>query len=108
MTSKKGGDVGRTEPTTLNLVNSSLVIRVAFENFGCIPFFQNFRKVGHHTRLANMFALNFKNDKAKLGNLEIVFTKKLIVGATGLPTADEKWFKGDELDISAFKEFFKP
>lgn len=55
-----------------------------------------------------MFALNFKNDRVKLGYLEIVVIEKIIVDATRLPTAGEKWFKGDDMDVSAFKEFVKP
>lgn len=37
---KKVGELVRTEPSTLSLLNSSLAIRVAFENTGCIPFYQ--------------------------------------------------------------------
>jgi len=35
--------------------------------------------------------------------VEILIIEKLIADATSLPTVGEKWFKGDELDISVFK-----
>lgn len=107
-TSKKRGDVVRTEPKTLALVNSSPTIRVAFENAECIPFCQKVQKVGHRTRLASLFALNFTDDTVKLGYLEVVVTKKLFADATGLPKTSEKWFKGHDMDVSTFKEFVKP
>lgn len=44
----------------------------------------------------------------KLGVLEIILTEKFIANATNLPTTGEKWFKGDELDILADKQFVKP
>lgn len=105
---RKGGDIVRIEPQTLTMVNSSPAIRVTFENAGCIPFCQMIQNMGYHTQLASLFALNFKNGRVKLGDVEIVITEKLIADATGLPTAGEKWFKGDELEVSAFKEFVKP
>jgi len=40
--------------------------------------------------------------------MEIIVTKKFIRDATCRPTTGEKWFKGDELEISAFKQFVKP
>jgi len=39
----------------------------------------------------------------KLGDLEIVLIEKFIAGPTNLPTIGKKWFKGDELDILAYK-----
>lgn len=44
----------------------------------------------------------------KLGELEIILIEKFSANATKLPTAQEKWFKGDELDIWAYKKFVKP
>ena len=37
----------------------------------------------------------------------IILTKNLIVDATNLPTAGEKWFKGDELDIFFLQTVFE-
>lgn len=105
---KKRGDLMCTEPNTLNIINSSPAIRVAFENTCCIPFCKKVQKVGHNTRLTNMFSLNFLDGKVKLGNLEIFVTEKFIADATNLPIVGEKWFKGDEVDILAFKQFVKP
>lgn len=107
-TSKKGGDLVRTEPSTLSLLNSSPAIRLAFENTWCIPFCQNIQKVGHNAKLARLFALNFQESRVKLGYLEIILTEKFIANATNLPTIGEKWFKGDELDIVAYKQFVNP
>ena len=56
-----------------------------------------------HNRLASLFSLKFRDNRVKLGNVEILIIEKLIADATSLPTVGEKWFKGDELDISVFK-----
>jgi len=76
---------------------------MAFENTGCIPFCQKIQKVGHNAKLASLFSLKFQDSRVKLGDLEIILTEKFIADATNLPTSGEKWFKGDELDILAYK-----
>lgn len=106
-TSKKGGDLVHTEPNTLSLINSSPSIRMAFENTWCIPFYHKIQKVGHNAKLASLFALNFQDSRVKLGYLQIILIEKFIADATNLPTTGEKWFKGDELDIVAYKQFVK-
>lgn len=46
--------------------------------------------MGHKTRLASLFALNFHDNIVKLGNVEIVVTENLIADVTSLPTTGEK------------------
>lgn len=106
-TSKNGGDLIHTEPNTLSLLNSSLAIRVAFDNTGCIPFCQKIWKIIHNVKLTSLFSLNFHDNIVKLGDLKIVLNEKFIANVTNLATTGEKWLKGDELDIFSYKQFVK-
>lgn len=69
-TSRKGGDFVCIETNTLNLINFSQTVRVAYENVGCIPFCQKVEKMGHNTRLDSLFAMNFHDNIVKLRNVE--------------------------------------
>lgn len=104
---KNGSDLVHTKPKILSFPNSSPVIRVDFENIGCISFCQKIQKVGHDVKLACLFALNFQDNRVKLGDLEILLFERFVTDATNLPKMGEKWIKGDELDILAFKKFVK-
>lgn len=75
----KGGERVCIEPRNLDLINSHLEIRVAFEHIGCISFCKKIQSNGHHVQFASTFAFKFKGGRVKLGNLEFVITKKLFL-----------------------------
>ena len=66
----KGGDILRFEPQDLTLINSDPLIRVAFEQVGCIRFFEKIQ--GYNVQLTKYFSLSFSGLDVKVGGLTFV------------------------------------
>lgn len=81
------------------MVNSNLAIRVSFERTWCLSISGKVQTHAHHFQLASMFAMNFKDDKVKIGNLEFRVSEETISKATKIPLQGEIWFKGKELYV---------
>jgi hypothetical protein len=102
----KGGEIVRTEPYYMQLLNSNHLFREAFHMVGCINFCQNMQR--GNLEVARESALNFNGTKTKVGMLEFEFSEQSISVATNIPNDVEKWFKSMSLNSSFSKEFLKP
>jgi hypothetical protein len=102
----KGGEIVRTEPYDMQLLDSEPLIREAFQRVGCINFFQKMQR--GHLEVAREFALNFDGTKTKVGILEFEVSENSISVATKIPNNGEKWFKAMTLNASFSKEFLQP
>jgi hypothetical protein len=65
---KKGGEIVRDEPRDLQLINSELFFKEAFQRVGCLVFCEKMQR--GHPKVAKQFALNFSGTKTKVGALE--------------------------------------
>jgi hypothetical protein len=68
----KGGEIVRSEPHDMQLVNSDPFFRECFQRVGCITFCEKLQK--GHMEVAKEFALNFDGVKTKVGSLEFQVT----------------------------------
>jgi hypothetical protein len=69
----KGGDIVRTDPYDMQLLDSEPLIRESFQRVGCINFYQNMQR--GHPEVAIEFALNLNGTKNRVGMLEIEVSK---------------------------------
>jgi hypothetical protein len=102
----KGGEIVRTEPYDMQLINSEPFFKESFQRVGCLNFCQKMQR--GHPEVAKQFALNFSGTKTKVGMLEFEVSEHSISVATEIPDCGEKWFKSMSLNSSFSKEFFKP
>jgi hypothetical protein len=102
----KGGEILRTKPYDIQLLNFEPLFREAFKRVGCI----NFWKTKHrgHPYVAIEFALNFNGTKTKVGMLEFDVLDHSIFVAIEIHKSGENWFKVMSLNTTFSKEFLKP
>jgi hypothetical protein len=102
----KGGEIVRTEPYDMKLINSEPFFKESFQRVDYLNFCQKMQR--GHPEVAKQFALNFIGTKTKVGMLEFEVSEHSISVATKIPDHGEKWFKDMTLNSSFSKEFFKP
>jgi hypothetical protein len=61
----KGGEIVRTEPYDMQLLNSEPLFKESFQRVGCLNFCQKMQR--GHPEVAKEFALNFNGTKTKVG-----------------------------------------
>jgi hypothetical protein len=101
----KGGDIARTQPYDMQLLNSKPLFMEAFQRIGCINFYQNMQR--EYPKVAKEFSFNFNGTKTKVGMLEFDVSEHSISVAIEIPNCEEKWFKAMSLNSSFSKEFLK-
>jgi hypothetical protein len=102
----KGGEIVRTEPYDMQLLDFEPLIKEASQRVGCIIFCQNMQR--GHPEVAREFALNFDGTKTKVGVLEFEVSELSISTATEIPNNGEKWLNAMTLNVVFSKEFIKP
>jgi hypothetical protein len=102
----RSGKVVRFEPHNLKLVNTDPMIRVSFEQAGCIRFCEKVQ--GYNVQLTKQFSLNFTGVSATIAGITFQVSEETISAATEIPMQGEKWFKGMPLDTSCYIDFIKP
>jgi hypothetical protein len=102
----RSGKVMRFEPHDLKLVNADPMIRVSFEQAGCIRFCEKIQ--GYNAQLTKHFTLNFTGVSTTIAGITFQVSEETISAATEIPMQGEKWFKGMPLDTSCYIDFIKP
>jgi hypothetical protein len=102
----KGGEIVRTYPYDMQLLNSEPLFRESFQRVSCINFYQKIQR--GHPEVAREFSLKFDGNKTKVWMLEFEVSESSISVATNIPNNGEKWFKAMSLNSSFSKEFLKP
>jgi hypothetical protein len=97
----KGGDIVRTEPYDMHILDSEPLIRESFQRVGCINFCQKMQR--GNPEVAREFAIIFNGTKTKLGALEFEVSELSISVATEIPKTGENWFKAMSLNSSFSK-----
>jgi hypothetical protein len=82
------------------------VIRVSFEQVGCIRFCEKIQ--GYNAQLTKKFTLNFTGVSTTIARITFQVSKETISTTTEIPMQGEKWFKGMPLDTSCYIDFIKP
>ena len=76
----RSGKVVRFETQNLNLVNADPMIRVSFEQDGCIIFYEKVH--GYNAQLTKQFALNFNGVSATIAEITFQVSEETILVAT--------------------------
>jgi len=87
-------------------VNVDPPIRASFEQLGCIRFCEKI--LGYNMQVEKEFSLGFNGIGHKLGNIMFHIFEDTIAVATNIHAHGEQWFKGIQLDLACYHEFFKP
>jgi len=75
-----GGDNVIFEPQALKFVNVDPVVRVAFEQVGCIIFCEKLQ--GYNMQVTKEFELSFDGIGAKVENIQFQVSEDTIIAAT--------------------------
>jgi hypothetical protein len=102
----KGGEIVRTKPYYMHILNYEPLFKEAFHRVYCINLCQQMQR--GNPKVAREFALNFNGTKTKVGRLEFYVLDNSISIATKIPNSGENWCKDISLNDSLSKEFLKP